>query len=132
MFLPTIRPNRDAQLCRSKPAFAQLSTSGSTSVVSKCAQYMMHDSAVNTEIVKDADRKETSAEQSKCDFTAVPEQRGGVWSSSFIFPSNIMDAAFDHKTQTPMTAPPPKKKKNYIWICLLEAKVPRWCVSCCF
>lgn len=39
---------------------------------------MMHDSAVNTEIVKDADRKETSAEQSKCDFTAVPEQRGGV------------------------------------------------------
>lgn len=79
---------------------------------------MIHDSAVNTEIVKDADRKETSAEQSKCDFTAVPEQRGGVWSSSFIFPSNIMDAAFDliwsdHKTQTPMTGPPPKKKKKF-------------------
>lgn len=75
---------------------------------------MIHDSAVNTEIVKDADRKETSAEQSKCDFTAVPEQRGGVWSSSFIFPSNIMDAAFDLITRHkhPWQAPPPKKKKK--------------------
>lgn len=34
---------------------------------------MIHDSGINTEIIKDADRKETSAEQNKRDFTAASE-----------------------------------------------------------